>query len=230
MLNGTYSYSVSTTDKEFRPVYTDTFAVSGSSLSVNVTYEPVVYAVTFSESGLPASVPWYVNISGETPSGAILSTTFSKSLQNGSYVFVATTGDLNYAAHYTSAFTVSGANLSINVTFNQIRFAVTFTETGLPAGTSWNITVDGVNHVVAGTSLTIYFLNGTYSYSAKLAGYTTVNGTGNVTVSGNQISISISFKPISSSAGLGLIDYIAIGVVAAVIVVAGLVLYLRKKK
>ena len=230
MLNGTYSYSISTTDKEFKPVYTDTFAVSGSSLSVNVTYEPVVYAVTFSESGLPASVPWFVNISGETPSGAILSTTFSKSLQNGSYVFTSTTSDLNYAAHYTSTFKVSGANLSIIVTFNQIRFAVTFTEAGLPAGTSWNITVDGVNHVVAGTSLTIYLLNGTYSYSAKLAGYTTVNGTGNVTVSGNQVSISISFKPIPSSTGLGLIDYIAISVVAAVIVVAGLVLYLRKKK
>jgi hypothetical protein len=230
MLNGTYSYSISTTDKEFKPVYTDTFAVSGSSLSVNVTYEPVVYAVTFSESGLPASVPWFVNISGETPSGAILSTTFSKSLQNGSYVFTSTTSDLNYAAHYTSTFKVSGANLSIIVTFNQIRFAVTFTEAGLPAGTSWNITVDGVNHVVAGTSLTIYLLNGTYSYSAKLAGYTTVNGTGNVTVSGNQVSISISFKPIPSSTGLGLIDYIAIGVVAAVIVAAGLVLYLRKKK
>jgi hypothetical protein len=230
MVNGTYSYSASTTDKEFRPVYTNTFAVSGSSLSVNVSYKPVVYAVTFSESGLPANVPWYVNVSGETTSGAILSTTFSESLQNGSYVFATTTSDLNYAAHYTSTFTVSGSNLSINITFNQIRFAVTFTETGLPAGTSWNITVDGVNHVVAGTSLTIYFLNGTYSYSAKLAGYTTVNGTGNITVSGNQVSISISFKPITSSPGIDLIDYIAIGVVIAVIVVAGLVLYLRKKK
>ena len=230
LVNGTYSYSASTSDKEFKPVYTDTFAVSGSSLSVNVTYKPVVYAVAFRESGLPANVPWYVNVSGETVSGAILSSMFSESLQNGSYIFAATTSDLNYAAHYTSAFTVSGANLSINVTFYQIRFEVTFTETGLPAGTSWNITVDGVNHVVAGTSLSIYFLNGTYSYSTKVAGYTTVNGSGNVTVSGNQVSISISFKPISSSTGLGLIDYIAIGVVAAVIVVAGLVLYLRKKK
>ena len=90
--------------------------------------------------------------------------------------------------------------------------------------------MDGVNHVVAGTSLTIYFLNGTYSYSAKLAGYTTVNGTGNITVAGNQVSISISFKPVSSSAGIGLTDYIAIAAVVAVIVIAGLVLYLRKKK
>ena len=137
---------------------------------------------------------------------------------------------MNYAAHYTSTFKVSGANLSIIVTFNQIRFAVTFTETGLPVGTSWNLTVDGVSHVVSGTSLTINLLNGTYSYSTQLKGYNTVNGTGNLTVSGHQVIISISFKPISSRTGLGLIDYIAISVVAAVIVVAGLVLYLRKKK
>lgn len=230
LVNGTYSYSVSTTDKEFKPVYANTFSVSGSSLSVNVTYKPVVYAVTFSESGLPSSVPWYVNVSGETPSGGILTTTFSESLQNGSYIFTATTGDLNYAAHYPSAFKVSGSNLLINVTFYQIRFAVTFTETGLPAGTSWNITVDGVSHIVSGTSLAIYLLNGTYSYSTHLTGYTTVNGTGNLTISGHQVSISISFKPVSSSNKLNLTDYIAIGVVVAAVIVAGLVLYLRKKK
>ncbi|MGC8515920.1 MAG: hypothetical protein ACP5OC_07295 [Thermoplasmata archaeon] len=230
LVNGTYSYSTSTTDKKFEPVYANTFAVSGSSLSVNVTFKPVVYAVTFRESGLPATESWYVNVTGETPSGAVLSTSFSESLQNGSYVFAVTTSDLNYAAHYISAFTVSGANVLVNITFSQIRFAVTFTETGLPAGTSWNITVDGVTHAVAGTSLTIYFLNGTYSYSTKLTGYTTVNGTGNITVSGHKVSISISFKPVSSSTGIGLTDYIAISVVVAVIVVVGLVLYLRKKK
>jgi hypothetical protein len=230
LVNGTYSFSASTSDKDFKPVYTDTFAVSGSSLFVNVTYKPVVYAVAFRESGLPANVPWYVNVSGETVSGAILSSMFSESLQNGSYIFSATTSDLNYAAHYTSAFTVSGANLSINVTFYQIRFEVTFTETGLPAGTSWNITVDGVNHVVAGTSLSIYFLNGTYSYSTKVAGYTTVNGTGNITVAGNQVIISISFKPVPSGNKLNFTEYLAIGVVVAAVIAAGLVLYLRKKK
>ncbi|MCI4317128.1 MAG: DUF3494 domain-containing protein, partial [Thermoplasmata archaeon] len=73
-------------------------------------------------------------------------------------------------------------------------YAVSFTETGLPAGTSWSTTLDGV--LMSSTAATTGFnvVNGTYPFTVDTpAAYTSNPVSGSVTVSGGDKSQAVTF-------------------------------------
>ncbi len=73
-------------------------------------------------------------------------------------------------------------------------YSVSFMETGLPPGTSWSITLNGVNTSSTTSSITLLLPNGTYQYQVQpVSGYVTNITRGNLTVSG-PVTIGISFK------------------------------------
>jgi hypothetical protein len=80
------------------------------------------------------------------------------------------------------------------------EYAVTFTETGLPSGTSWSVTLNGTPQDSTGASMVFYEPNGAYLFTVgSIPGYT-VNPEGNVTVHGAPVSVPIMFVATGSGA------------------------------
>jgi parallel beta-helix repeat protein len=76
-----------------------------------------------------------------------------------------------------------------------ILYSVTFTESGLPSGTSWNVTFNGTTSSSSSSTITFTGVNnGTYSYTVgSAAGYTASPSTGSVTVNGADVNQQITF-------------------------------------
>ncbi len=172
------------------------------------------YLVTFTETGLPYGATWYVNITGETGLSATVSedggTTLDLALGNSTYDYQAAVNENNWTTQSTGSFTVAGAPLGVPVPFTSSsvsEYAVTFTESGLPSGSTWfvNITGEpGLSTTVsgsAGTTVAINLPNSTYNYQAKTSakGWSTPSP-GSFDVDGAAVNQPVPFT--SSSAKL----------------------------
>ena len=121
--------------------------------------------------------------------------------------------------------------LGPKLVYTQVTYSVTFTEMGLPAGSSWAVTLAG--STVSSTSGTITFTepNGTYDYIIRgNSSYTATPTTGTATVSGESQNVNVTFTPISSHPGstgfLGLAGnegYYGVGGLVAVAVISATV-------
>ncbi len=101
-----------------------------------------------------------------------------------------------------------------------ILYAATFTETGLPQGTAWSVTLG--NDTRSSTANVISFSkpNGTYPFTvASVSEYAASPSSGSLTVSGKAANASISFK-ISSSTFLGLPAAEGYALLAAIVIAA----------
>jgi hypothetical protein len=102
-------------------------------------------------------------------------------------------------------------NSPITLTANyQTQYPITFTETGLPTGTRWSVTLDNQPKDTTGTSITFQKFAGTYSYtvgnaigswtSSTTTSFAPVPPDGSVTVSTSSVLQKIKFyAPRSSS-------------------------------
>ncbi|MGP6294484.1 YncE family protein, partial [Caldiplasma sukawensis] len=139
---------------------------SGSVSIIPTIKQLYYYCANFTESGLPSGAPWYVNITIHD-SGPITGTSYSLSLPNGTYTYTIGTTNKLYHANEGS-FTVNGSksNNTIMVSFSLVTYTVTFIETGIESGQSWNVDINGVTHTVTGSFLTLSGTNGTsFTYS-----------------------------------------------------------------
>ena len=119
------------------------------------------------------------------------------------------------------------------IAFTAVLYTVTFTEAGLPAGTSWTVTFDGVPGPLPGTTIAFHAANGSYAYKiANVSGYSLVPWSGSQLVSGPGAGVTVAFTANSSSSVPGGTDLFW-ALLAAVIVLAVLVVVLalrgRKK-
>jgi thermopsin len=74
-------------------------------------------------------------------------------------------------------------------------YSVTFTESGLPAGTLWSVSLLGV-HSSTFPSIAVSLQNGSYSYTVgAIPGYVATPLSGNVSVNGTTLRIAIAFAP-----------------------------------
>ena len=97
------------------------------------------------------------------------------------YVYIA-----NYGSNTTSVISTTTPPRGF--------FPVTFTETGLPAGTSWSVALNGPSKTSTTTTITFYEPNGTYSYAVGgVPDYIAAPASGSVTVSGAPLDATISF-------------------------------------
>ena len=115
--NGTYSYSVYTSNKIYSPVTTTgTFSISGSGLFINVKFVQTRFPVVFNETGLPSNTAWYVNISGSTFSSSTSDIIIY--LANGTYSYTVSSSNPSYTPSVSSGnVQVLGSGIQINVTF-----------------------------------------------------------------------------------------------------------------
>lgn len=207
LANGTYNYTVTSLNKTYFPeVRSGNFTVSGSPVSVPLTFLPYMHSVTFwlrASSELPANTMWFANATGaESASNHTTSNFTTLYLVNGTYsVLFSSTLSKLYRAN-GSAFTVSGLSYSsrnISIYFGK-AYEITFNETGLGlnAGTLWYVNFSNDNSFSSTTNYTYaYNLNGTYSYTVSTVDkrYHAPGGTG-VAVSGFTYSIPVKFRPV----------------------------------
>jgi YVTN family beta-propeller protein len=174
-------------------------------LNLSLAYVTVAYNVTFTESNLPSGTSWYVNLSNGMDSDPITGTSYSLSLPNGTYTFTIATSDHEYApVAYSGSVTVSGKSVSESITFSLVTYSVTFTETGIESGQSWNVDINDVTHTVTGSSFTLLGTNGTsfrYSIMNSSSYYTTGLTSGEVSINGKDITVTLSFEHYSYIVG-----------------------------
>ena len=93
------------------------------------------------------------------------------------------------------ALFVAGVIPGLNAGSNgSASHSVTFSQTGLPAGTSWSVTLGGATQSSTGTIL-FSEKNGNYSFSVPaVTGYTQSPASGYVVVSGTPLSEAITFS------------------------------------
>ncbi len=78
------------------------------------------------------------------------------------------------------------------------KYTVTFTESGLPSGTTWSVTLGGSTSSGTG-SISFSEPNGTYTYSVgAVSGYTSSPSSGSLTVNGAAVSQAISFSKVTT--------------------------------
>lgn len=154
------------------------------------------YAVTFIETGLPTGTLWGIHIPGVgnlTASAPADVEFFPSPGEFLSYSFtVLPEGELAIAPA-AGSFTANGTWQTIAITFGT-GYAVSFTESGLPSGTAWSVSLKGVNGAtVAPNPVDFEAANGTYAYVAQapaFSGYLT----GHVTVSGAPVAVQATFN------------------------------------
>ncbi|MGC8580584.1 MAG: hypothetical protein ACP5MB_11100, partial [bacterium] len=171
-----------------------------SNIQGVISVEPnsYLYNITFIESGLPSGTLWYVNLSnGQSFSSSVPSLTFQE--PNGTYSY--TIGSISgYSSSPSSgSITVNGKNITQSITFTPLKttvtkYSVTFTESGLPSGTSWSVTLNGTTLSSSNSTISFYEPNGTYSYTiGSISGYSSSPSSGLVTISGLSQTIAIRF-------------------------------------
>ncbi len=157
------------------------------------------YTVTFTETGLPSGTSWSVHVAyigcgcdGVHKTVSSVTPTITIGVTNGTYKYTVLRVPgyfVNVSA--TGTFNVTGANVpAIPVAFHPLVTYVTeFTETGLPSGTLWTVTVRGNGQGQERaledqtdssytTALNFTLPNGTYHYTvANVPGSFFTNGT-----------------------------------------------------
>ena len=202
--NGTYYFYIASGNKVYTPYPSSgSFIIDGSPVTLLITFTPVLYQVTFNETGLPLGTLWYANISGHV-SLSSNSSSIKSSLSNGSYNFSISTVDKEYfPTPFSGSFKINGRSESISVQFSVYTYTVEFTQSGLPLNTEWFINVVGIppNPITNESSssfsqvISLNLPNGTYIYklTSGIQTYGPYPASGNLTVSGTPVSIAVAF-------------------------------------
>ena len=198
--NGTYAFSVRGVAGYTVSPSSGTVIVNGTGVTESIAFSPSViatYTVTFTESGLPAGTSWSVTVNGTTHSSTSNTITFSE--PNGTYPYsiADVPGWHQTTLPYSGSVTVDGASVSEPaLVFTEETYAVTFTESSLPGGAAWSVTLGGTTRSAsAPASIGFSEPNGTYSFTVgTVAGYTSSPSSGSVTVSGAAVTEAITFR------------------------------------
>jgi YVTN family beta-propeller protein len=199
---GSYFYTVvSVPGYIANPAY-GTAVVPGSTIDIDfIPISSPTYPVTFIEAGLVASTPWSVTFNGAENSSASDMIGFLETPGNWTYTVGAVAG---YTANQTIGYVV----VNDSPQFVQIGFTsksgtpgtypVTFTESDLPTGTPWSVTLSG--SLASSTTSTIGFVEGNDSYAfsvTAITGYTDAPASGTILVDGGPAGQGIQFTAIA---------------------------------
>jgi len=170
-----------------------TSATNSSSVAIQVTAVPE-YNIQFNETGLAPGTNWSVNVTGTVHSGA--TPTLSFLLPDGTFPYSVRAANATFRGDPNhGTVVVAGTDETVNVTFVNVTYDLTFSETGLPAGRSWSVQIGGSNQNSISSSITFVVTNGTYPYSVGgPSGYIVSPASGSVLVRGTNQTVSIHFS------------------------------------
>lgn len=188
--NGSYAYTVTGIAGYVATPSSGTLTVAGAIVSQTISWTVKTYAVTFSETGLATGTSWTVKLNGVPNSSTTPLIGFLE--PNGTYSYSITPIAGYTASMYGGAVTVNGGSQQVNVTWTPVTYSVTFVETGLAAGTSWSVTLNGTLKSSTTSTLVFPVGNGTFAYNVSpLAGYRVSPTSGSVSVNGADQTLSV---------------------------------------
>ncbi len=186
-----YSGSTLTSDSSYPDIYTVGYYSSSSTT-------PAKYTVTFTESGLASGTSWSATLNGATSSSSTSTISFSE--PDGSYSYSIGSVSGYTASPSSGTITVNGANVNQAITFSEVKYTVTFTESGLASGTSWSATLNGATSSSSTSTISFSEPDGSYSYSiGSVSGYTVSPSSGTITVNGANVNQAITFTQSTTS-------------------------------
>ncbi len=199
LANGTYSYTVATGNKQYKPLsYSGSFTVNGAAISQSITFSEVTYSITFSGIGLPLGTSWSLTLNGTTESSTNSTITFNE--PNGSYPFQVLPPSGFSVSPLSGKLTVSGSNVSETLLFTPSMpkvYSIMFTESGLTSGTSWSISLNGTTLSSSNNTIEFTEPNGSYFYTIQtIPGYRTTDYSGSFKVNGNSVDEDIEWAMI----------------------------------
>ena len=193
--NGTYAFVASAQGWQPSP-RSGSVTVNGKVVDLTISFAPATYSVSFAEKGLPQGTLWAATLDGITENSTTATIDFTAA--NGTHRFTVETIAGYSVTPLSGSLTVNGTSISESVTFTELTYAVTFTETGLPSGSSWSVTLNGVAHPSAGAEITFTEPNGTYRFDVgSVAGYTVDPPSGSMTVDGASANQPVLFAPVT---------------------------------
>ncbi len=182
-----------------------TLTIPGAPVSMVVEFAPArgAHVLRFVEAGLPSGTPWSISIAGTRaatwPFNATETAEDSVSLD-----FTAGVGSYTWTVAPVAGFVPRAASGTVGVhgsptvhlKFSSYKYAVTFTETGLPTGKSWSMKVGTVVKSSKGSSIVFDLANGSYPYTVhKKPGYN-ISTSASVTVNGSAVDVPVAFTQI----------------------------------
>ncbi|MGC2034942.1 MAG: hypothetical protein WA761_05800, partial [Thermoplasmata archaeon] len=195
--NGTYAFTAGAVAGYGVTPPAGNITVSGSNESQSLVYSVPVYPVPFTETGLTSGTSWEVTVNGTLQSSTTSEITFAET--NGSYAFTVSPVAGWSATPSSGEITINGPGGGQTITFIPIvhaTYGILFDESGLPPGTGWNVSLDGIVGTSNGAgNITFTEPNGTYPFTiVPIAGYLADPSTGNITVLGDNVTQSIAFS------------------------------------
>jgi YVTN family beta-propeller protein len=209
---GTYYFEATVTDsngvtsllslESGLTIYSDpTVSISPSGLityNVGQTASQLTASVTYSGPNT-ASVEWYSNTvnsnSGGTDTG-ISGTYYTPSTSaTGTLYYYAIVSDSGISGYSSPSGVVEVIVSQIHHQY-QVKYLVNFGETGLPAGTTWYITIDGQTYSSNTQSISLTLPSGQNSYEVGgVAGYSPSPSYGIINVDYAPFEVEIVFSP-----------------------------------
>lgn len=194
--NGNYTWSLGPVPGYHTANYTGAVNVRGANVTINSTWIEETYGVQFTAKGLPNGTAWWLNVTGGS-SYRSNSTLLHFSEPNGSYNYTVASSRPSFQAPGGS-FTVAGAAVTMTITFSAVNYSVAFTESGLPSGTAWSLTVGNRTTNSTGSTISFSLTNGSYNWSVGLVpGYRASPHNGTVIVNGSRRSITIDWSTVT---------------------------------
>jgi hypothetical protein len=198
--NGTSAYSIRDISgwHQTSLPYAGNVVIHGAGVTeTTLVYHQVTYSISFSEIGLPSGITWQVSVGGNPKSlitnGGTDTLTWT-GLPNGTYAYAVTdiSGWHQATEPYTGNITLNGSSeTEPTLAYAEVMYSVVFSESGLPSGLTWKVTVGAAAESLltdGGTdTLTFQEGNGTFAYSiTDVSGWhqTTMAYTGSVAVNG----------------------------------------------
>jgi DNA-binding beta-propeller fold protein YncE len=242
--NGTYPFVVNPVVGYTRSLASGNVVIRGANVTNSVAFmsvPPTTYLVRFAESGLPSGTSWTVAFCGTQHTSTGSAILFTE--PNGTYPFALAPVPGYVGGPSSGTVAVNGANVTQSVAFRAAppaTYVVSFSETGLPPGTTWSVTFNGVPESGKGDLSFSGIGNGTYSFAVgPVAGYGATPSSGSVLVSGSPPLRSIAFRQSAGPGGNGSSTFLGLpsadgyavlgGVIIAILVVIAAVVLMRRR-
>ncbi|MGI0154932.1 MAG: hypothetical protein ACREDE_02185, partial [Thermoplasmata archaeon] len=149
-------------------------------------HPPAAYSVTYSESGLPDGTSWAPTFAGLAESTNDGSLSFAEVNGSWSYSVAAPLGYL--ASPSSGVVRETGASQTVLLSFSSRAYSLTFTESGLPRGTSWSVDLNGTTNSSMGATIGFFEPNGTYPFTViPVSPYTAEPSSGSLAVRGGPV-------------------------------------------
>ncbi len=208
--NGTYPFLITGPANFTVSPSNGTLTVNGSPQTLSATFNPILpsrYTADFKESGLPNGTAWGLSLDGT--SFSVTGPSLVVPLPNGTFPYTISSPRGYLASPSSGNVVVSGAPTEVNISFangTPTLYPVTFSEVGLPGGTSWSVDLQGVTKTANTSTISFWNPDGNYTYSVNpVPGFWSNVSGGTVRVNGSAPTLpALAFQPIPKITSLRL--------------------------